>query len=372
MLSAVAARKARLQQKPPPQNPQKDPEPSPSPSPEPEDVLERAKPPSKRKSAPPNPKPLKKKRKVNRPGEKKVARYFLGKDGFKEQEDVIIVDDDDEESDSSSSGESLGERPLAQSQPSIPARARRAWSPSEPLQDSSDEEEADAALEEQVLNPPTTPRPTELPPELLSTFQPILNQNFFHVSEEELQPLGITSSAPTKLLVLRPSDRLALLGTYSITILRGSIRLNGVHLTPSLDPHQVFAPRSSPLPVIDYASGIAGHDLLTTLPAGLVRSIDPNDAAILIQELKTGVEGLGRVCKTFEDVFKPTRWQRNQTTVDLGLEGVYYVGVCLCSSLSKCLYSWKTCLGNIRFNGHSAVLASPVLAAFLRFGMHTK
>ncbi|KIP10541.1 hypothetical protein PHLGIDRAFT_100918 [Phlebiopsis gigantea 11061_1 CR5-6] len=297
MLSAVAARKARLQQTaPPPEPPRAQSSP---PSSEAEDVHAHAKPP-KRKSSAPAPKAARKKRRVNRPQDTKLGRYFTEKDGFKEQQDVIAVADDDSDEE-------------------------RAWSPSAPFQDSSDEEDAGATPDFAVLNPPAAPLPAEEPPQILSTFRPILGQNFFHVPQEELEAIGMSPLSPTKLLVLRSSDRLALLGTYSLALLRGAVRLNGVQLTPSPHAHPVFSPRSSPLPVIEYAPGAQDSEPTTLLPSRFVGAVTPGDAVVLLQELRTGVEGLGRVCRTFEDVFSPTRWQKNQSTIDLGLQGVHYV-----------------------------------------------
>lgn len=325
MLSAVAARRARLQQKIPARKQSQERPPSPSPPSEPDNESEhaQAKPPSKRKSSVAAPKPSRKKRKVNNPAHKKVSRYFE-KDSFKDQEDLIVVeDDDDEESDSSDSGESSGEFIPSSSRPSAAARTkRRAWSPSAPLQDSSDEDEINAVPEEALANP------AAVAPHLLSTFQPIEGQNFFHITQDELQALGISSSMHAKLLVLRSSERLALLGTYSIVVLQGAVTLNGVRLTACRDAHPIFAPRSSPLPIIEHGIKVGGNCSILSLPTRIAESSVSNDAVILIQELKTGVEGLGRVCRTFEDVFNPSRWQRNQSKVDFGLDGVHYVGLC--------------------------------------------
>lgn len=237
MLSAVAARKARLQQKAPPPQPPQEPEPSPPPSPASEDVFDHAKPPSKRKSSTPAAKSSRKKRKVNKPAEKKAARYFAEKDSFKGQEDVIVVEDDEDESESSSSGEEDG-IPLP-SKSSVPPKAqRRAWSPSAPLADSSDEDEDESALDEAVLNPVLPGRPVEEHPQLLST----LEQNFFDVTSEELQHLGFSSTSTTKLLILHPSDRLALLGTYSLTVLQGGHRLEWRSAQSILDCTSRFCP----------------------------------------------------------------------------------------------------------------------------------
>lgn len=332
MLSAVAARKARLQAQTPTQ---KATEPStprtpPSPSPELAEDSSHAKPPSKRKSSAPAPKHQRKKRKVNKPAEKKPpARYFAEKDGFKEQDDVIVVESEDEESSSASeSDQSSGELFSLSAQPTSAAlhSSRRAWSPSGPLAESSEDEAEDVALQPSVLDIPSTSRPADEPLQLLSTFRPIPDQNIFDLSAEDLSAIGLSSSAKGKLLVLQQQDRLALLGTYSITILQGAVSLNAVALQPSLKTHPVFAPRSSPLPVIECsASESRARQPIVQLPVRFAASVARSAAIIVLQELHTGVEGLGRVCRTFEGVFQPSRWQRNQANDELGLGGVHYV-----------------------------------------------
>ncbi|GJE83934.1 polynucleotide 5'-hydroxyl-kinase GRC3 [Phanerochaete sordida] len=325
MLSAVAARKARLQSQVPAQEPPS--RASPSPSPEPEDVVEHEKPSSKRKAS--APKQSRKKRKVNKSEKKQPARYFAQKDGFKEQDDLIVVEDDEHEDDSSSeSGESSGElfSLPAMSSVSAPPKQRRAWSPSAPPVESSEDEDDGIAFEASVLDAPPPTCAIEEPPQLLSTFHPVLDQNIFHLSTEEIGSLGLSSTASAKLLALQQADRLALLGTYSLIVLRGAIQLNGVEVTPSLYAHPVFAPRSSPLPIIECAStDEPSGSPAVELPSRVATSASRAAAVVIIQELRTGVEGLGRVCRTFEDAFQPSRWQRNQTNVDLGLEGVHYI-----------------------------------------------
>lgn len=329
MLSAVAARKARLQAKAPSQPPPPAAEPSPSPSPSPEDVSDHVKPSSKRKSSASTPKPSRKKRKVNKTVEKKSARYFAEKDSFKEQEDIIVVEDDEDDV-SSSSGleEDPAEHIPVPSKPLLAASAKRAWSPSAPLADSSDEEVEDPVLEQVALGAVPTPRPAVQPRQLLSTFRPIPDQNFFHLAEGELEYLGLSCADAAKALLLQASDRLVLLGTYGLTVLQGAVRVNGVELYASSRSHAVFAPRSSPLPVIELAPPrTTPRDLAIPLPSRLAGVVAQAEAIVLLQELRTGVEGLGKVCRTFEDAFLPSRWQKNQMSIDLGLQGVHYVSL---------------------------------------------
>ncbi|KAH9927868.1 hypothetical protein B0H21DRAFT_125216 [Amylocystis lapponica] len=329
MLSAVAARKARLEGKNVPT------EVALAPCPPPSLVLEKVaapKPPSKRKPSDPSIKPPRKKK---RPQPKRVidnqTRYFA-------QDELITAA---ENSDTSQNDMSVDEDrfelhvPLAV-QPSPPAsrgddkKHPRAWSPSAPLVDSSDDEDnaaGDPAENSYVPAAPPLPTARSAPetPSLLSTFQPILGQNVFHVTPEDLAShLTPQSKQKGTVFVLHLGDTVAFLGAYSLTILHGTISVAGVTLTPSHTPHHVFAPRSSPLPVIQcISSNERVQDGAINLPPFLGTAAVQGSAILLLQELRTGVEGLGHVCRTFEDAFTPSRWQSSTMSFDTALEGVH-------------------------------------------------
>ncbi|KAF7790792.1 hypothetical protein EIP86_001749 [Pleurotus ostreatoroseus] len=321
MLSAVAARKARLQSKEQSSTPPA-PTPQTSPSPQPiQKTKHHAKPPSKRKPSSEAAKPpSSKKRKVNKPKEK-PARYFQEADAFKAQEDVIVIEDDeDEDEETSEEEEGIS--------PSVPTK--RAWSPSEPLRDSSDEEDGegleDSPFETEEPMITETAAPVQNTPPVLSTYRPIPDQNLFDLEEDETKNLSIPSSHPAKLICLAPSDRLALIGTYTLLVLHGSVALSGVTLASSKVAHRVYAPRSAPLPVVEClpVTNRPPEKLAEDLPPRL-QNLAPNFAALIVlQELHTGVEGLGRVCRTFDGVFGLSRWQKNQGLVDLGLQTAHY------------------------------------------------
>lgn len=352
MLSAVAARKARLEEKKPPADLSK---PTSAPTSAPAQVSTltprpslaqhpegKSKPPLKRKSGEQGPKPSKKKRKQQGkpPGEKR-PRYFEG-DAFKTQEDLIVVPDDDSDTDASRSEMSIGSETIewtvlptpttqAATQPLIlQTKRRRAWSPSVQLRDSSDEEDdesgEDAAYSAELpsIYQPSRPAPDE--PPVLSTFCPILDQNMFHLTEEEMKQCNLPSGQRGTLLVLSLGETLTLLGTCSLIVLHGSISLYGATLHASSTVHRVFAPRSSPLPVIESLSQTRHpRDISLALPSRIRAAATAGRAAVLLQDIQTGVEGLGLVCRTFDGVFAPSRWQSSSAVPDLGLNSVKLV-----------------------------------------------
>ncbi|KAJ3544189.1 hypothetical protein NM688_g5769 [Phlebia brevispora] len=326
MLSAVAARKARLQAKgqsstPPTSTPQQSPSPQPV-----QKTKSHAKPPSKRKSSSEAVSQSHKRRKVNKLQEKS-ARYFQEKDSFLEQEDVIIIEDDNDEDEAALSATSEEGR---SSEDAASTKPKRAWSPSAPFLDSSDEEGAaegvDTPLEVEEVELPRPARLVTEAPSVLSTYRPIESQNLFVAAEDELVALGLPSALPAKVLCLAQSDRLALIGTYTLCVIHGFISLAGVTLTPSRTSYRVYAPRSAPSPVIEcLPTSNQPPSTLAGLPERLQTLTEHSDAIVVLQAVKSGVEGLGRICRTFENVFEPSRWQRAQGEIDIGLSSAHYV-----------------------------------------------
>lgn len=236
---------------------------------------------------------------------------------------MIVIEDEDEDEDDRTSEE---EEALPSSVPT-----KRSWSPSVPLQDSSDDEDegniADIALETEEPEAHHTVEPLQNTPSVLSTYRPIPEENIFDLVEDDIRSLHLPSTSPAKLLRLVGSDRLALIGTYTLRVLHGRIGLSGVALAPSKVSHPVYAPRSAPLPVIEC---LLAEDQLPAehrdgLPPRIRELAQGRGALVVLQELHTGVEGLGRICRTFENVFEPSRWQKNQSLIDLGLQTAHYV-----------------------------------------------
>ncbi len=213
---------------------------------------------------------------------KKKPRYFAEK-----QEEPIPS--------SSSSSDAEVDRPI-----------RRAWSPSVPLRDSSDEEqnrvESSTALQR------------------LTTFTPTLNQNIFHLSQGKLSVLDLKSAQGT-LIALSAEETLCIGGVYLLTILRGTVSLLGTSIRASTRSHRVYAPKSSPLPVLEAVS--SEPSFLSDEVSRRLGIDGLSGAIILIQELQTGIQGLGNPCKVFSGVFDYEC--QGEDTKMLNVPGAYMV-----------------------------------------------
>ncbi|THH30293.1 hypothetical protein EUX98_g3913 [Antrodiella citrinella] len=317
MLSAVAARKSRLQQ----QNASGTASPAlrlPSPpeeEPAPKSAGVSQKSRSKRKASAVQTTPRNKK---SKPSHAKDSRYFqtLSKDD--DTPDLIIIDDDnvsdnDGLSDVSDDDSSTG---LASPAPT------RAWSPSAVQSN-------DVAMEDDYFL--TTPARKSRPAftsanSSFSTYTPVSGRNFYPLSIEELGSLSPQSGSSDRqacIVLISPSERLALLGAYRLRLLHGLIMLAGVTLRPSSTSHRVFAPKCAAIPVIEALSQAADEeDITADLPERVAAVINQFSAAVLLEELETGVDGLGKVCRTFEDVFAPPKSRTGSSEQKLGLHGV--------------------------------------------------
>jgi len=168
---------------------------------------------------------------------------------------------------------------------------------------SSDEEELTELPDFSQILP--TPRQTDssATDAVLSTFSPIPGQNFLELGTEENIGLGLVDVGGTA-FGLVSQDSMCLLGTCNLRVLQGSISINGTTLQASPVQHSIFAPSSSPLPVIRPASSARVDGILP----GRLSMLRGFDAVIVLQRLSTGVEALGRVCKTFEQAFVPPKY----------------------------------------------------------------
>ncbi|EMD31750.1 hypothetical protein CERSUDRAFT_144572 [Gelatoporia subvermispora B] len=342
MLSAVAARKLRLQTKEPasPAAPvQKSPSLSPSP-PAPEVTPASRTGTPKRRASDQTPKSRKRKKQQHKPAEETRVRYFEQEDSFHKQEDVIPVEDDEDasaasvsDSDDALDSVDFSRAPGNSYQPLVQAAKsgsrRRAWSPSAPLPDSSEEEDGDNEDEPTPvqLGTHSAHAVSEQATAELTNFQLLVDTNTFHITAEDLLPLRLEAPFNKQrgtLFLLSVSATLALTGTYALTVLRGAVSLGGVTLAASGVTHRVFAPRSAPLPVIVSAQGDDRDLDSTPLPARIRSAVHGGATIVLVQELHTGVEDLGRVCRTFEGVFKPSKWQ-SAAGSELKLQGAHIV-----------------------------------------------
>lgn len=208
----------------------------------------------------------------------------------------------------------------------------KAWSPSRLVFYSSDG--ASDANETPPRFPSYNNRPTNEEPEILSTYQPSPDQNMFQLSSDEGSSLGL--NGPAIVLVLFPSATMSLVGTYRLRVLRGSVSLLGTIVQPSQVVHQVFAPYSSPIPVILglEARGESSKSL-SCIPARILSTANEGDVVIVLQELKTGVDGLGCVVRTFEGVFDDAH---PKGIPALPLQGVNFVS---CSFLENSFLFYK-------------------------------
>ncbi|KAG2365297.1 hypothetical protein BDR07DRAFT_686644 [Suillus spraguei] len=162
----------------------------------------------------------------------------------------------------------------------------------------------------------------------INMFRPTRDLNVYELSTDEASATGLQNetSVPS-------SDReetLALLGSCALIVLSGSISILGVTLSASKVAHHVFAPRAAPIPILRCASSDVHDDSnIYSLPPR-IRNND-GGAVVAIQSLDTGVESLGRVCRVFDGVFEPSRWQRSSAEVirpGVSLVCVLFSNVC--------------------------------------------
>ena len=244
-------------------------------------------------------------------------------DVFKEQEDIIIMD----------SGES-SEEDMSEDSDRVSVngelQGEKAWSPSHSVGDSSDVsmevdgEAGEGAAQLDISSFFNNRAHQEDLDEnrLLSTFQPSPNQNMFFLTAEEQSILNLSDRAT--LIALNAQDSLCLLGTCNLTILHGSVTLCGITLLASSTKHPIYAPRSSPLPVIRASFKPASVLKPETLSPRLLKTLEFK-AVIILQELRTNVEDLGRICRSFEGVFEPTKWQQSVAIEPFEIPGLYMV-----------------------------------------------
>ena len=330
MLSAIAARKARLglgDSQKESRNIVKEATKSSSPS----VIEEKTTASGKRKHVVPPPSPPTKPSKRNKtkttpPSDTPRQRYFEenASVGHYPKDDVIAVGDDQFNSDEglvSRDEEDMGlgeitAIPTVMASTTAKYVAARRWSPSIPMRDSSDEgSEGEPSPDDgdtrQTLPLPLPSRP---PPQAgthqpsgssLSTFQPIFGQNTFRLSDDDVSDLRLcprSSDDAIAMVVLGSEDVLALLGTYALVVVHGSVSMLGVAVDASRDAHRVFAPRSSPVPVIRCVDAEPSRSFL---PSRFESLEGHRGAVVVLQSLRTGIEGLGLICRTFDRFFEP-------------------------------------------------------------------
>jgi polynucleotide 5'-hydroxyl-kinase GRC3/NOL9 len=225
------------------------------------------------------------------------VRYFDAPVDVPEPGSRSLTDDDVSLSD---------QEPLSQ----VHVQPRRAWSPSQPFLDSSDEEmetEVGGAQAASASVPaPTTP-----------TFSVEIGTNTFRLTPEECFAL-VGLEEPATAIILPAHSNITLTGVYQLTVLQGAVTIMGVTLVCSAISHAVFSPKLSPLPCIESLGNTdPASPLISRAPGRLRPWISPDHAVIVIRAHPTGIEGLGRVMRTFESMF-----QLSNSAADLGVPGV--------------------------------------------------
>ena len=306
MISAVAARKAALAARKPPI------EESGSTSIAPIIPLSTpARTNPKRKSSSQKTQPEKKKLKKLKSNSKQSST-----DGFKKQEDIVVMD----------LGESSEEDMSEVSDRVSDNGQEKAWSLNHSVSDSSDDSmEVDGGASQLDISSFFNNKAHQEDLDenrLLSTFQPSPDQNMFFLTAEEQSILNLSDKAT--LIALDAQDSLCLLGTCNLTILHGSVTLCGITLLASSTKHPIYAPRSSPLPVIRTSFKPASVVEPEALSPRLIKILEFK-TVIILQELRTNVEDLGRICRSFEGVFEPTKWQQSVASEPFEIPGLYMV-----------------------------------------------
>jgi polynucleotide 5'-hydroxyl-kinase GRC3/NOL9 len=259
----------------------------------------------------PNPKTSAKRRQSHHAKARKRSRSENNHDSATQQraltsqKDVVLLDRSDDDSGMSVD---LDQENVTPSQPeqsldSAQPEHRRAWSPSRLAFDSDGASDAnETPFSGRPQFPSYSNNPTNEEQDILSTYQPSPDRNMFPLSLVEGSSLGL--SGPTVALVLFPSATVSLVGSYRLRVLHGSVSLLGAIVRPSQVVHQVFAPSSSPIPVVQaLAARGESSKSLSDIPARILSTISDGDVVVVLQDLQTGVEGLGRVVRTFEGVF---------------------------------------------------------------------
>jgi polynucleotide 5'-hydroxyl-kinase GRC3/NOL9 len=263
---------------------------------------------------------------------------------FEAEQPVQDFEDEDEDILQSEISRSRGSSPSQPPQDSAPEDGvvngfipedpgpSRAYSPSRPILDSSEEEDESGLgqetdhLDYRRKNLETTHKVSH------RIFIPKVDTNCFRLTSDDYKHLDVTNTAESGTLVLlSPGHSLTFVGATCIILLQGAITVLGTPLRPSLRSHRVFSPRSSPLASIEAleASSTGGEANCLkgkSLPQQILNAVNASDSIVIICPLVSGVEGLGNVCRTFEGVFDVVPDVRETEAEDaVGVEGFHPV-----------------------------------------------
>ncbi|KAF8505075.1 hypothetical protein BU17DRAFT_101226 [Hysterangium stoloniferum] len=192
----------------------------------------------------------------------------------------------------------------------------RAYSPSQPIMDSSEEEGENQVKQSGQLSTAADTQDPFVDESSFETFVPQLDFNVFRLTSEEFEALRLTGDGDSQtahLFLIPPRRSLTFIGTARVTLLYGSMSLLGTTLKPSRLSHRIFSPRSSPLAVL------AALDPSTTNISEEFEQISLSQRA-----LHTGVERLGRVCRIFERAFDSGQdCPREKTDSNINIRGLH-------------------------------------------------
>ncbi|KAF8431848.1 hypothetical protein BGX38DRAFT_1277063 [Terfezia claveryi] len=108
---------------------------------------------------------------------------------------------------------------------------------------------------------------------------------------------------------LKASETLVFQGEYSLRVLSGSIQVYGATLTPSSGTHEVWAPSTHALPVIE------------ALPSKRERKIQEKDGEfdteIVVSKFNSGIRDIGRLWPMFGGVWAPPNTSNKEDTYHL-------------------------------------------------------
>ncbi|EJU05971.1 hypothetical protein DACRYDRAFT_12792 [Dacryopinax primogenitus] len=184
------------------------------------------------------------------------------------------------------------------------------------------DEEDDVLSEVDELPEPAPIRPQRPALSYLpaSTFLPS-SSSLLELPPSALPPLNLKCDTPAILLALKGGETLAFVGTCRLLVVKGKLELFGTVLEVDREctTHEIYAPKSHTIPVLTALTSSKSSRTLP-LPPDLENQTATADALVVLQELHSNIEGLGRIVTPFSGAFSPPS---PSSTADWGLAGFY-------------------------------------------------
>jgi len=213
-------------------------------------------------------------------------------------------DDFESRSNSASNDEGPGEE-LIEIQESTISHSKRAYSPSRPVADSSDEEEPPLIQNAEIIQAAPIQDSLQLPANI---FRPKPEVNTFKLSSQEIRALRLSDTDTATIIGLLSEQTLTFVGSALITVLYGSVSLLGIQLRKSCISYPVYSPKCSPLVTISALKNgddkMEGTSNIVRFPTRLRKILEHSDAALAIQPLFSGVSGLGKIMRPLAGAFE--------------------------------------------------------------------